>query len=141
MSLQRRHDAKLKRGEEYLSPNFPDGIDSLNYTYDRFLSSGGILDDIGSEVFGYKAISRGLETKGEWFWTLEYELNGYSVEVAFPICQDQGQENGVKLNQSIAVYADEKVREESLENLVKVLENRFLEDALEKGRHLYERFE
>ncbi|MBC5793288.1 MAG: hypothetical protein H8Z69_04635 [Nanohaloarchaea archaeon] len=136
MSLERRYESILQKGTQYVEPRFPEGIDSLNHTYDFFPTNGARLDEVGEETFGYEGMRRSLETEGDWFWTLEYNLGGDAVDIAFPTAQDWEQEDDVQLNHSIAVYAPERVGGETLENLVRTFENRFLENAYERGGYI-----
>lgn len=117
VSLKQHVDAKI-RG---LVPRFPQGIVELNQTYAQYPKNGEDLEAISERVKGFFGFPWHPTSSDDyfWFWGGRFRLeSGEIVLITFPWSQDWAKEDGVKLDRSIAVYADPSVPDEQLSQLL-----------------------
>lgn len=107
MSKVKHHDAML----EGKDPRFPDGFRTLAARIEEIAGCNGHrLNKAALEVAGYGGQMYIKTSDGyNWFWGLEFTWNREKVVVAIPWSQNFDKSDGNSADRAIAVYADWKV--------------------------------
>ncbi|MFH1455491.1 MAG: hypothetical protein ABIF40_00910 [archaeon] len=97
----------------------PNGLDALNKNYHLSSNDSRSLEEIGKIVLGFKEIRRETtEDSYTWFWGLHFDAERGQVAVLFPWCQDWGNQDGLRLDRSIAVYSIGNVETQTVDEII-----------------------
>ena len=105
-----------------IEPRFPKLIKNFNETFHQKGANGETLRKISSSFKEFVSLGRSSTSDGYcWFWILTFIIENSTVKIAIPWAQDWEEKNNIRLDRSIAVYADPQVPDIQLEQFISKL--------------------